>query len=398
VLSAGSAALVALIALAVGAGLGRAGVSAVHTFSVTGAVAAIAADGPRVAIAVRNPAGCDRAVVWTAPGTAAQTYASKVACAGVVFHGITEIAVAGNRVEWVATAGGNLQDMNLEAATVGRPQISQVAFGENQAGAEGGIDGDWIGHVYGDGTLLVYNTWHECTLSRRQGAPSCGPGVPIGGIFYSKQTLWKLVGLTKARIRSGEDAYATVAVDGGRVALQGVRDGAVIVVDQHGHRITSAAITAGSSAGTAMQGTQVVTLRGTNLQLWDASSGHLNGSVTLPAGTGASLLQDLQRAWRSTCVAAPCTSFGWPTPSRPRSWCPARGPSTRRSSPRDSSMPTTCRAGARAAAWSSCPGSISSRGFTNGTKSSRLRDAFRAPPSVRASRVAEWSRSASSRA
>jgi hypothetical protein len=291
VLTAGSA---ALVALAVAAGFGQAGVSAPRTFSVTGAVTAIAADGPRVAIAVRNPAGCDRAIVWTAPGTVAQTYVSKGACAGAAFHGITEIAIAGNRVEWVATSGGNLQDMVLEAATVGRPQVSQVALGENQAGAEGGVDGDWIGHVYGDGTLLVYNTWHECALSRRQGAPACGPGVPIGGIFYSKQTLWKLVGLTKARIRSGEDAYAAVAVDGGRVALQSARDGGITVVDQHGHRITSAAITVGTSAGTAMQGTQVVTLRGTTMQVWDASSGHLNGSVTLPAGTGAPVLQDLQ--------------------------------------------------------------------------------------------------------
>jgi hypothetical protein len=43
-----------------------------------------------------------------------------------------------------------------------------------------------------------------------------------------------------------------------------------------------------------MQGTQVVTLRGTAMQVWDASSGHLNGSFTLPAGTGAPILQDLQ--------------------------------------------------------------------------------------------------------
>src|SRR5207245_726385 len=110
-------------------------------------------DGARVAIAVRNPGGCDRAVVWTAPGTASQAYVSKTSCAGAVFHGITEIALAGNRVEWLATTGGNLQDMILEAATLGRPNIAQVAFAENQGGAEGGVDGDWIGHLYGDGTL-----------------------------------------------------------------------------------------------------------------------------------------------------------------------------------------------------------------------------------------------------
>ena len=100
--------------------------------------------------------------------------------------------------------------------------------------------------------------------------------------------------LAKARIRSGEDAFEAVAADGGRVALQGIRDGSVIGVDAHGHRLTTGAITGSTAAGTAMQGTQVVTLHGTTMQVWDASSGHLNGSVTLPAGAGAPLLRDVQ--------------------------------------------------------------------------------------------------------
>ena len=79
---------------------------------------AIAADGPRVAIAVRNPAGCDRAIVWTAPTAVAQSYVSKTSCAGVVFHGIAEIAIAGNRVEWLATAGGNLSAWQATGAAV----------------------------------------------------------------------------------------------------------------------------------------------------------------------------------------------------------------------------------------------------------------------------------------
>jgi hypothetical protein len=184
--------------------------------------------------------------------------------------------------------------MNLEAATLGKPRVSAVVFAENDAGAEGGVDGDWIGRLYGDGTLLVYNTWHECSVARAEGQAPCDQGLVAGGTVYTKQALWKLVGLTKARIRSGEDAFEAVAVDGGRVALQSIRDGAVIVVDSHGHRLTSGAITGSTSSGTAMQGTQVVTLRGSTLQVWDASNGHLNGSVTLPAGKGAPLLRDLQ--------------------------------------------------------------------------------------------------------
>jgi hypothetical protein len=248
-----------LAGLAVVAGFAHAGVRTAHVFSVAGPVTAIAADGPRVAIAVTSSVGCDRIVVWTVPGTASQTYDSRTSCAGAVFHGIAEVAIAGNRVEWVATVGGNLQDMNLEAATLGKPRVATVVFAENDAGAEGGVDGDWIGRLYGDGTLLVYNSWHECSVARAEGQPPCGQGLVAGGTVYTKQTLWKLVGLTKARIRSGEDAFEAVAVDGGRVALQSIRDGAVIVVDSHGHRLTSGAITGSTGSGTAMQGTQVVT-------------------------------------------------------------------------------------------------------------------------------------------
>jgi hypothetical protein len=283
-----------LAGLAAAAGFAQADVSAVQVFSVPGTVTAIGADGSRVAIAVGNPGGCDRAVVWTAPGTTSQTYVSKTSCAGAAFHDITEIAIAGNRVEWVATAGGNLQDIVLEAATLGKPNISQVAFAENDAGAEEGVDGDWIGRLFGDGALLVYNSWHECALSRPEGSAPCDPGLQSGGTVYTKQTLWKLAGLTKARIREGDDAFEAVAVDGGRVALQSIRDGSVIVVNSRGHRLTPSAITGATSSGTAMQGTQVVTLRNTSLQVWDASSGHLNGVVPLPVGTRAPVLQDVQ--------------------------------------------------------------------------------------------------------
>ncbi len=287
----GSALLAGLVAAAAFA---QAHASAVQVFSVPGTVTAIAADGSRAAIAVGNPGGCDRAVVWTAPGTTSVTYVSKTSCAGAVFHGISEIAIAGNRVEWVATTGGNLQDMTLEAATLGKPKISQVTFAENDAGAEGGVDGDWIGGLFGDGTLLVYNSWHECALARPEGAAPCDQGLISGSTIYTKQTLWKLVGTTKARIRSGDDAFEAVAVDGGRVALQSVRDGSVIVVDSHGNRLTSSAITGATSSGTAMQASQVVTLRNTSLQVWDASSGHLNGVVPLPVGAGAPHLEDVQ--------------------------------------------------------------------------------------------------------
>jgi hypothetical protein len=288
--------LAALCATIVGIGAAT-GIAApipgtVRVLSVPGAVTAIGADGARVAIATRSAAGCDHVVVWTTPGTATQTYTAEASCAGAAVHGITQVAVAGNRVEWLATEGGNLLDMTLEAATLGRPKVATVLWVENEAGAQGGVDGDWIGALHGDGGLLVFDSWHECALSRRQGF-SCR-GLLSGGVFYTKQTLWKLVGLTKARIRSGDDAYEAVAADAGRIALRGITSGSVVLVDDHGRRLGSGTITGATSSGIALQGSQLVTLRGTSLTVWNAANGHLDRIVALPPGTGPPLLRDVQ--------------------------------------------------------------------------------------------------------
>jgi hypothetical protein len=263
-------------------------------YVATGRVTALGADGPRVAIAVRGATGCDLAVFWAPPGTLSQAWKSKTSCAGVVFHSITEIAAAGNRVEWLATSGGNSQDMELEAATLGRPNVAEVMYAENTGGAQGGVDGDWLGNLHGDRSLLVFNSWRQCTISRRQGAPPCTPGQQAGGIFYSKQTLWKLVGLSKARIRNGPDSLAAASVDAARIALQSVVDGSIVVVDERGAKLTQNPITAGTDAGTALSGQQVVTLRGTTMQVWNAQTGHLDGSVSLPAAGPTPSLRDTQ--------------------------------------------------------------------------------------------------------
>src|SRR5581483_10492164 len=163
-----------------------------RVFSTRGDVIAIAADGPRVAIATRVDKGCDRAVVWTAGTKLSQTFVSRTACAGAVFYDMPEVALAGKRVAWLAVTGGNLQDMVLESAALGKPRVSMVLFAENEAGAEGGVDGDWIGNLYGHGSLLVFDTWRECAVVRPEGSAPCPSGTTSGDIVYSQPKLWRL--------------------------------------------------------------------------------------------------------------------------------------------------------------------------------------------------------------
>lgn len=275
------------------AGAGWAGRAATVTFSTNGDVEAIAADGLRVAVATSNPSGCDSVSVWTAGTKSSQSFESKNACEGGVLQGIPEIAIAGTRVAWVATTGGNELEMYLESARLGTPKVSVVASAVNDDGAAGGIDGNWLGNLYGDGSLLVFNTWYACAVVRPIGDPPCAAGTRAGSEIDSRQTLWKLSALRKTRVAAGAGAFAVIAVSGGRIAVENPADGGVSILDSGGHPVSTAAITAGTGSGTAFDGAQVVTLRNGVLQAYNASSGHLDASVSLPSG-GAPFLRDLQ--------------------------------------------------------------------------------------------------------
>jgi hypothetical protein len=200
-----------------------------RVISVPGDVTSIAADGMRVAAAVKAGKGCDRAVVWVPALETLQTFSSRIACSGAAFHEMPEIAIGGNRVEWLAVTGGNLQDMGLETAVLGSNRVTLVAYGENQAGAAGGVDGDWIGNLFGDGSLLVFDTWRECAVARPVGAPPCPVGTQVGDVVYSYPKLWKLTA-RKSLVRAGANAYAVVGIDGGRIAVQDPIAGSVSLV------------------------------------------------------------------------------------------------------------------------------------------------------------------------
>src|SRR5205823_2456508 len=104
---------------------------------------------------------------------------------------------------------------------------------ENQAGAEGGVDGDWVGNLYGDGSLLVFDTWRECSVARPEGSPPCPAGTISGDVVYSQPKLWRLAP-AKTLVRAGASAYAVVAVDAGSIAVHDEFGGTVSLVSATG--------------------------------------------------------------------------------------------------------------------------------------------------------------------
>lgn len=286
-------AFLVLLTAAVGTAAGESP-TRLRIVSIPGDVTSIAADGSRVAAAVRAGTGCDRAVVWVPALVTTQTFVSKFACSGAAFHEMPEVALAGNRVEWVAVTGGNLQDMALETAVLGKPKISVAAFAENKAGAEGGVDGDWIGDLFGDGSLLVFDTWHECAVERPEGSPPCPAGAIVRDVVVSQTKLWRL-GSQKSLVRANTNAYEVVGLDTGRIAVRDPAGGSVAIVSAAGAVTKTIAVPAGDVSGVAFQGRQLVVLENGLLDVYDVAGGDKPvKSIPVPAGKLKPVLRDVQ--------------------------------------------------------------------------------------------------------
>ena len=157
------AAVLAVVAAVLTAG---AAPGSAHTLETSGRVIDLAADRGRVAIGVEATSRtCDRIVVWTPGRRKTASWDARTSCppgdqtSGGEF--LVEVGLAGARAAWVEAYQGNLQDLLLWAKPLSGRR-SQVAFAENGNGAGENPEGDYLGRLHGDGTLLVYGTWSVC--------------------------------------------------------------------------------------------------------------------------------------------------------------------------------------------------------------------------------------------
>jgi hypothetical protein len=77
--------------------------------------------------------------------------------------------------------------------------------------------GDHVGNIYGDGPLLVFNTWSVCEKSAYN--DSCPPGAPDGYHIYN-ENLWRIVGRRKRLLVASPDELTVLAVAAGRILVQ----------------------------------------------------------------------------------------------------------------------------------------------------------------------------------
>jgi hypothetical protein len=130
-------------------------------------------------------------------------------------RGILWQAVAGSRVAWVTDGGGNRHESRLFVASLAKPQAARqlaLATRDIDSGA-----GNYVGHVRGDGSLLVYATWSVCGEGELP-FKACPPGVEPRTIYNSK--LWRIDGTNKRTLlASAPDQLAPLAVSAGRILV-----------------------------------------------------------------------------------------------------------------------------------------------------------------------------------
>ena len=173
----------------------------------------LAADGPLAATFA-----CGTGDYWFFAWNPARRSAALVDRSGCASGrgGILALGVAGHRLAWVPYDSGNYTEAQLVTATVRRPRAITRLTAMRVHNTDDGV-GDHVGSIYGDGSLLVFNTWSVCEKSAYTN--SCPPGAPDGYHIYN-ENLWRIVGRRKQLLVASPDQLTVLAVAAGRILVQ----------------------------------------------------------------------------------------------------------------------------------------------------------------------------------
>jgi hypothetical protein len=217
-------------------------------------ITAVSMDGPRVALAVRDPQGrCDYVLFWNVLWHYVTRLTRAVGQTCLPVHGpggITDVAIAGSRAVWTVTYSG---ETRVLAATITDCQewvVARPAAGERVA-------------LAGGGGVLAY-----ATASRRQERPEVSD---IGVV----PSFWE--GASIGRIPS---RVIELSVDGDRVAALDGR-GNVSIRTRRGE--PTAQFNVGRARALALRGVAVAVLRDGAVDVYSVATGARTHSWTVPA-------------------------------------------------------------------------------------------------------------------
>jgi hypothetical protein len=261
-----------------------------HELRLSQPLAGLAADGPRAAFAF-----CNQLVGTWRPGATNVTRLGPVAqwtCPPP--RGLERtfsIALAGDRVAWAVSAGGNVYTNLVFLVVLSNPHT--LTIGAETDYCCRGLDPDpnRMGDVYGAGGFLVFSSRVKCG---DLGAPSCSGSTPT----VVSQTMWRLRRppfSAHCVNRPGPCAQLTTAAPNATLRPLAVSAGRVLLLNNGllELRNTGGAVmhqfggVAGIMRGADLMGNRALVLVPAALRVYNASSGALVRTRALPNVTSA---------------------------------------------------------------------------------------------------------------
>jgi hypothetical protein len=249
-------------------------------FTISGRVLLLAADANSAAVTTEVKRACARRiVVWTAPERRSRSVKPGIlGCSG---DGISRLAVGGGRVAWIEQGGGNNLEMSLRTASLGGGTVKQLEFVTNGDRAGADPAGDWVGQLFGAGSLLAYNSWTQ--VCDKPADQECGEKDPQ--LRLTNQKLARIASGRRVVVTRGTDAYQLIAVGGGRLAVEAA--GALTIRAASGAKVATVPVGDASARAVALSKTRLAIERTPMLDLYNPGTGAAEKS--LPLGAAASL-------------------------------------------------------------------------------------------------------------
>lgn len=204
---------------------GRPGAAKPRTLATPAPVVDLAADGDRAALLTHTRGFCARIIVWEPTRQRViRLYSARFGCVqGRVV--LRDVALAGTRLAWRETAGGNTLETIVVTATLARPKPVWLAYSASNSGGFG----DFARPPVGDGALLAFTLERNCEEGEF-GSPPCPPGRKTRDIIAA--TIWRVAGSRGrcpnndfgfhrcSRVASADSEVSVLAVDAGRIAVR----------------------------------------------------------------------------------------------------------------------------------------------------------------------------------
>jgi hypothetical protein len=243
-------------------------------YSTTGLITKLAADANRFAVKSAGPRSrsCGQIKVWTAPSRGSKIF-SVSNCTSILCRARTgcvdELALGAGQVAWLARSGGNNLELIVYAAKLSGGLPKRIAYASNGYGAGGSLPGQWLGHLFGAGPVLAYNTWDVvCTADPEVG---CG-GLRDPALRVTNEKLVRASADRRDVVRRGEGSRPLSAVGGGRMAVES--GGAVSILAASGARLaTIPAVEGDPPRSIALSSSSLAVMRTFSLDLYNAANG-----------------------------------------------------------------------------------------------------------------------------